>query len=259
MYISASMSIETGEARHIVSGHIHLGRDEKKYWVGIDKLQFLTLLEEQGVSPSTLGRITILIKDGKNRTRTGERTGEWSSADKEVRLWPTRSLEQLENNLALAETISKRRWKLPWDRFKDLYTRKLPQYLTVAPPDRGLKFARKLLLNSAQRAINFDLLHEGKHAINREDKILLGADFKYQVQMGMLALAARILPVAAYLIRGSNYGGLLLAGLASTVAIVGESYMMDYFSPLEKNAIVFSRAFKNHPKWRSMVSITPLQ
>lgn len=255
MYISASMSIETDEVRDIVSGNIHLGKGKKNYLVGVDRLQFLTLLEEQGVSPSTPGRIAILIKDGKNRTRTGE----WSPADKEVRLWPTCSLEQLENNLALAETISKRRWKLPWDRFKDLYTRKLPQYLTVAPPDRGMKFTRKLLLNSAQRAINFDLLHEGKHAIDDEDKILLGAEFKYRAQMGMLTFAAWILPAAAYLVRGSDYGGLLLTGLAGMAAIVAEPYLMYYYSPLEKNAIVFSRAFEKHPKWRSMVSITPLQ
>lgn len=257
MYISASMIIETGEARHVVSEQVHFPskRGKKNYSVEVDRLKFLTLLEEYGMSGLTLGKIQISIKEGERR----DRIGEYSLTDKNVRLWPTQDLKSLESNIALAESLSQRRWKLPWDRFSDLYTTKLPEYLTVAPAGRGLKFAERLFLRAAQREINSTLLHEGKHAIDMEDESYISSHIIFGAAVSFIALSAFTLSALATLIHASNVAGFVLGSLGVWSSIGVGSYLVNYRSPLEKRAYKFSKELKNHPEWGSMVKIIPLQ
>lgn len=131
-----------------------------------------------------------------------------------------------------------------------LYTKRLVNYLQAAPSERGMAFARKVILNGVSRELNANFLHETRHAIDNIDGV-------NKFMQGM-ALAGLLVGNGMGFELGQRLGLPLViqAGLALVYAglltLTGASVGY-YIAPEEIRARDFEAHFKNHPRWREIV------
>lgn len=135
-----------------------------------------------------------------------------------------------------------------------LYTKKLVNYLQTAPPERGLAFAEKIILNGVNRELNGDLLHETRHALDKPkggNRLMQGLALLGLAGGGWISfsLGRRYdMPLVVNIIIG-----LFCAALyAYTGMGIGHA-----LAPGEIRARGFESKFKNHPYWRDIIEIRP--
>lgn len=225
------------------------------YSVYVNTQQLASLLKEFGMSNDDTTNLHIVL-GRKVPSRTGAIGGVY-----EERPVPTIYIgfdhiwNLYQEYLKLSQDIISKRKNPNKDQFKDLlYTKKLPEYLTKAPPERGLQFAQKLLLNGLAREQNMILLHETGHILDAKFRPkLLGQTYGPVRVVGSLLGAV-----------GSITGGVLnsaeLMALAMGTLIVStilDTELLYGSSPREQSASKFANSLKNNPNWRSIVTIGP--
>lgn len=132
------------------------------YAVGINRDVIGGFLMSQGVQERDLPNVQVIITpkdlDEASNTEYNDRY------DIDVSVSAAHAWEKYEKSMRVAENITNggQATNKPFEKI--LYTKRLPRYLQVAPKERALKTAQKLLANGVSREFNGSLLHELIHA-----------------------------------------------------------------------------------------------
>ena len=196
--------------------HESLSDPDIPYCVRVDKEKVGEFLEKLDIPRPEIGNLKILVR----KSNSGESASfEYRSGKLIINIYGDDAWEYYEDAMEQAMRLAYG-LKVEDTGFADLlYTDKLEDYLRVAPADRGLGFASRLLLNAANRSLNSDFLHEIRHF---DDKV--SGRFKFWFMFGRIVDA---LP------------------------------FVDRIDPTEKSADDFESRFNNHPVWRDLLAIEP--
>lgn len=189
------------------------------YTINVDSRKVVELLREFKASEEAIRRLTVAVKKDDPHEAASY---EYSPLDKthEINIYGDDAWEAYKEARETVERIVQKEEE-PQNQFEDLlYTRKLPAYLSVAPRERALAFADKLLRNAINREINADFLHEARHVIDYS----LG---KYRIWFGLGKIADML------------------------------GFLVGKFDKAEKSATDFERQIRNNPRWRNLVTIQP--
>ena len=147
--------------------------------------------EQGSISATEIGDLNIKI----NRDDPSEAASftylkvEGGKETKEIALYGDAIWEEYNEALETSERIAKGK-ESPRNQFSDLlYTKRLEGYLVVAPEQRGLKFAKKVLDNAANRQLSGDLIHELSHFLDRvfkRHRLWYAAEDKFERIMDLL-------------------------------------------------------------------------
>lgn len=249
-----------------------LEQEDVPYFVKLDKEKCEGLLKEAGLSPETVGRTRILLtRTPKDNTRIfaigasrpfgsfcfekGENVVKiytdavWSSYVEALRTV---------SKIIGGEKVNGRESKF---LKKLLRTKKLEAYLGYAPPERGLKFASKLLLNAINIQEISAISHEIKHA---SENIPLMKAYEVAFSSGGKISAGAFGWLVAREV--SSIGGVFTSlPVEVGIALVAGAYLyFGSFNPIfyllrphEIKARSFAKKQENNPKWKNLISITP--
>lgn len=185
---------------------------EIPYAISVDKEKLGTLLHELNISDEIIHKLVVNVR----KVDPGERA---SSSSNTINIYGDDAWEEYAEASEEARGIVDGEAE-PGDQFEGfLFTRKLPFYLRVAPRERAIAFADKLLHNALNREINSDLLHEMMHLADRS----LG---RYRIWYKF-------------------------------AAVFDALEWLERFDKQEQSAINFEKQMKNKPKWRNIVTIQP--
>lgn len=237
---------------------------EVPYTVTVDAARCGTLFREFGMSDDRIKELTIVAK----RKDPGVK-GRWDSKNKNVIVATDWLWDTYEGCLALADKTARQNRRPIRDKFKRLLrtknTKRLYEYLTIAPPERGVTFADRLFSEGMNREVNALFLHEAKHALDSSDRILslkswltfTGMFTSSGVSFYLInrqAILAHEIPEQVRNIFDlfPNYD------LIPTFAAIGLSVSIGVaIRPKERSAKKFERQHKHDPKWHNLVTIKP--
>lgn len=212
------MSAEKLHPKITVSKDIRNG--DTPYEISIDEQRVETFLLSRGAQPTDLPnlRVKITSKDFEEAANTIYE----DKTDITVKVSAGYAHEQYQEAIKAATEIAdgKKSSNKPFQQF--LYTRRLPRYLQVAPRERGLKTAERLLSNGVSRELNGSFLHELVHV----GDIFTG---RHRFWYGSVGNAiSNILDFARYVI-----------------------------DPSERDATRFEKRERNNPELRDILTISP--
>lgn len=238
------------------------------YTVSVNGLEVAELLSTFRMPTQDISKLRIVVR------RKGPAAGSYNGGGtyfgpisenppKIVTLYTDWIWEEYQKKLEVAERITRGEEK-PKDQFKEfLSTQRLPLYLTQAPPERGLKFADKLLRNAAQRRLNSTLLHEVKHVVDdAEDPLWRRPLHEEALAFGVPQIAFSI---GYYELIGPHLVdkpfGIFLAGLIG--GMVGTYYLTEFalnklgitLNEAQREANKFANQLENHSRWRLIVTL----
>lgn len=153
--------------------------------------------------------------------------------------------------------------KKPSKKFQKLfYTKKMPQYLASVPSERSLPLAQRLLISAMNRRLNSGLAHELGHGLNYIiNPSIYENERKRTRKWIMIGAGAGILfPIVSSFIISQRESLFINPAieLLSTIAGTFQGYLYSgVTSKSEEAANNFERQFTNHPKWKSLITITP--
>ncbi|MBI2074830.1 MAG: hypothetical protein HYT83_03285 [Candidatus Levybacteria bacterium] len=223
------------------------------YEVSINTQQLTALFREFGMSDEDIAKhsVTLTRKFTPNMI-----AGLYNANSHKITIAFDPIWQEYQEALKLAKDIVNKRKSPNKSQFKKsgisnefLYTNRLPGYLAKAPPERGLQFAQKILLNALIREENSIILHESKHALDAK----LRPEMIHQI-VGPLTKWSGAVLLAMQLLAGHQF---------TTEEVIGTfvvSFLADNFlqlTPREQSAKKFEAELKNHPDWRSIITIKP--
>lgn len=236
------------------------------YSVDVNREKCGELFRMLGMTESDVGKTKITITSvPKGFSWLGflvKKQGESDALNDSITIYTDGAWKRYQEYLKLAKKIAKKERK-PWQsQFEEvLYTKKLSSYLTVAPPQRGVEFANKLILNGVKRWLNSTLIHESKHALDWGNGIVLGS--KTALMLGsFVGLTAGLV----YTVHKTGVNPIDSLPLDVTMGflfsrlfvfpIIRQSALY-YIDPMERRANKLKKLLENNPKWRAIMTITP--
>ncbi|MEK7581586.1 MAG: hypothetical protein AAB512_04870 [Patescibacteria group bacterium] len=220
------------------------------YEVVVDSDRVGRVLSEVGLDSEEIDKHKLIVSDG------GGVCGRYSRDERTIILNIGAVLQAATKYGKVAEQIHSGQIK-PKKQFKRLlYTKRLENYLQNVEGPRGTVFARKLILNGANRIANHTLHHEICHAAESKES------FSKRMHRRLAMLGVSSIGLSAYVVvenyrYGFNYWGGVLTITAAAIGAISGVVANDFIDPIERDARVFARNHSGDPKWRNLVSLVP--
>lgn len=168
---------------------------------------------------------------------------------------------EYKDSLELANEISEGKKKPKKGQFaKLLHTKRLGNYLSLAPRERGKQFAEKLLTRALEREQNSLLAHESKHSLERR-RLFVEKFLTTPVTFGVAVAAYHFADLfkAVYGIGDIPDTDLMIMVREYTVIYTLLLFYLGVhnFEPGEIRANKFGKQVANDPRWRDILKITP--
>jgi hypothetical protein len=254
--ISTRENLAVGPSPKVEYGQ-ELAGPEVPYQVNVDGQAFGRLMGEFGMADDQIRGMTIkVVKGYKDKAKGGifnPRTNTISLAIDPV--W-----EMYEKGVETAKKIQ-RGEKRPKKRAfrKLLTTQRMADYLTEAPPERGLKTAKRELARGMSKKAGSSGLHESKHALDksgsRREAYAMIDGLVSTAAAGMGFYSPAIVKMIAFeLFNRYPSPTPLVNAVVSGLCLW---YIAKLKSPTELRAEAFAKKLKHNPKWSSLVTIQP--
>lgn len=131
------------------------------YRFGIEKDRLDQLMRVAGVSDEKINTIEVVVE----KDRRGNFRAAYSPLLNEIVISADRVVKDIDKKMKKAEKIADSRKKPMLNKFRGMYSgKRLGRYLTVAPKERGLKIAEKLISRAEERQVENMMAHEVRHA-----------------------------------------------------------------------------------------------
>lgn len=230
------------------------------YTVDVNGESLALLLQTFGMPDEKIAELTVHVKRGEKLADVFRGKGVYSRTDDTITInteWAWRQYQQYcqavariaeDGEVQIGDTARVQ---------KLLYTRRLPDYLASVPTERGVAFAYRIGAKAIDRELNSTLLHEARHAIDRDNALQ---------RFSAIALEAALRLNGSMLVLGGSYA---VVGDTSSLGLeclrLGAAYfiwqpiasVLNYqvIDPVERSARKFASQRKNDPEWRSIVTI----
>lgn len=231
--------------------------EDAPYVVSMNREQLAALLLEFGMSDEDVAKLRVVLTREFEPSEPGV-GGRYQPDAHRIIIAFNPLWEEYLKSQQLSQKIVNKRLSPNKNRFKKiLYTNKLPKYLAEAPPERGLQFAQKLLLNGLVRRQNEVLHHESSHALDIKSGRIKN-DFVHNI-LRTGALSKFTDPLGAVTIVGGWALGMPeAASLGASVIFISRLIELNLgLTGEEQSAKKFASSLKNNPSWRSIITVGP--
>jgi len=232
------------------------------YTVSVDQDFLGQILLDQGWGNEDISGLEVLVKRGGDYA---VELGKYDSERHQVRFNTQWLWNHYHKATELAEKLSLGELRPNSNQFKDLLTTKrLSNYLSVAPRGRGLTFANKLFQQAVERRLNRLVLHEFGHADDEHNPNKDYGKLKRQEIINAIQVfgGALLLDLASIeLIEGyshaSGYQRTAAATLISLAIAIKAFTTARKLSPSERSADEFVGVHSSEAVLNSLITFTP--
>lgn len=220
------------------------------YEVVVDRDRIIRMLGEVGLDHEEIDKHKLIVSG------PGVVYGSYSRNQKTIVLNMGAVLQTSTKYEKVAEQIHSGETK-PKKQFKRLlYTKRLENYLQNVEGHRATEFARKLILNGANRIANRTLHHEICHAAESDASLTKRMHRRLaSLGVGFIGLPAHV--IAATYRDGLTYWEGVLTVTTAALGAFGGVLTNDFIDPTEINARAFARNHSGDPKWKNLVVLIP--
>lgn len=251
--------------RPIIEYDPSLQKEDVPYSVRVDGEKCAELLRELGVKQDDINNTTIhLSPKAKEEWIWGiGAAGKYDEKTNAIHIYTDNLWEIYGRYLMkadiLASGVENPRLDTSFKGF--LSTKRLSKYLKNAPRERGLEFAKKLIIKSTSKKGADVLVHESSHAADNSKspkKTLLTGIALGFARHGFGAFIGSGVGLA--LSRYSDVGNIVSVGGAVTIYIAGTIFSVPLFyflNPNEIRARKIEKKYKNSPIFRDLITFVP--